>query len=658
MTGRWPFNRLRRSDAHPTNSSADARVPARWSIAKRVGMAVAVVIVIMVFDLASTIWGVVQLGDVNQQIQQKDIPLRTDTDALLVALINEETGLRGYLLTKDQSFQEPLRQGQVAYTELVPAMRALTAHDAGISADLERLVAQVSAYESAYVGPTLRNAGTQTPQQTVAVTAQGKVLFDEIRAAQTRLANGVDAATNADFAQASTVRTRIISGVIVRAMIGVGLGILLLLLALRAIQRPIANLRDVARALKSGQPVSARSDAAPPELAEIHDTIVAAAFQLQDREAALASANTELEEASRLKSEFLATMSHELRTPLNAILGFTDLVRSGATGSIAPQTDDYLERVRRNGAVLLDLINDVLDLSKIESGRLIVSHEVVAVEPIVREVIANVQTLADAKNLMLKVVAEDDDALAIADRRAVKQVVTNLVGNAVKFTNQGSVTVVIRTRNGATLIEVADTGPGIAPDDQAAVFEPFRQVGAHARTGTGGTGLGLPISVRLARLMGGDLGLTSEADKGSRFVLRLPAVQGYSSVSRSGDGPVILGVDDDLDALSLWQAQCERMGFVFVGVQQSSAAFTAAATLRPAAILLDIVFPEASGWDILQRLRADRRTSHIPVHVISITDGEDRASDAAVRFLQKPVSEEQLRTELAPYLRPSAQAVA
>jgi signal transduction histidine kinase len=619
---------------------------------------VAVVVVVMLFDLASTIWGVVQLGDVNQQIQQKDIPLRTDTDALLVALINEETGLRGYLLTNDQTFQAPFRQGQLAYTGLVPKLRALTAHAPGISADLARLVAQVSAYETAYVSPTLRNVGTQTPQQTAVATAQGKLLFDQVRAAQTRLANEVDTATNADFAQASSVRTQIISGVIVRAMIGVGLGVFLLLLALRAIQRPIANLRDVARALKAGQPVSVRSGAAPPELAEIHDTIVAAAFELQDREAALANANAELEEASRLKSEFLATMSHELRTPLNAILGFTDLVRSGATGTIAPQTDDYLERVRRNGAVLLDLINDVLDLSKIESGRLVVSHEVVAVEPIVREVIANVQTLADAKHLTLELIAEEEGALAIADRRAVKQVVTNLIGNAVKFTSEGSVTVVIRTHNGATLIEVADTGPGIAPDDQAAVFEPFRQVGPHARTGTGGTGLGLPISVRLARLMGGDLGLTSEAEQGSRFTLRLPAVQGYSSVAREGDGPVILGVDDDLDALSLWQAQCERMGFVFVGVQQSSAAMTAAATLRPAAILLDVVFPEASGWDILQRLRADRRTSHIPVHVISITDGEDRASDAGVRFLQKPVSEEQLRAELAPYQRVPAQAVA
>lgn len=653
MRNAWPFRRG--SGAAPvvpggTRSGA--------SITKRVGTAVAVVIAVLILDLTSTVWGVLQLGDVNGQIQQKDLPLRTDTDAILTALVNEETGLRGYLLTHEASFETPFRQGRSSYIGLVSSLRTLTANHPSTTADLDRLTAQVAAFDTQYVSPTLSNATTQTPAQTAASATLGKALFDKVRAAQGRLASSVDAATSADFAQASAVRSKILAGVVFRAVIGIALGVLLLLLALRAILRPVASLRGVARALRDGQPVSARSAAAPPELAEVHDTIVAAGYALQERELALGRANQELEEASRLKSDFMATMSHELRTPLNAILGFTDLVRSGATGSIAPQTDDYLERVRRNGAVLLDLINDILDLSKIESGRVVVSHEVVAVEPIVREVMANVQALADAKGLTLELIAEDSDALAIADRRAVKQVVTNLLGNAVKFTGEGSVTVLIRTKGGATFVEVSDTGPGIAPEDQAEIFEPFRQVGAHARTGTGGTGLGLPISVRLARLMGGDLRLSSEPRAGSRFSFRMPAVHGYANARIAGAGPVILGVDDDLDALSLWQAQCERMGFAFVGVQQSSAAITAAATLQPVAILLDILFPEASGWDVLARLRADARTAHIPVHVISISDGADRASDAGVSFLQKPVSQEQLRDQLAPYHRAGAEAVA
>lgn len=265
MTRGWSFTR-RRGSRDPLDSSAAMTERRRWSIARRIGVAATVVIVVMLFDLASTVFGVVQLGDVNQQIQQKDIPLRTDTDAMLVALINEETGLRGYLLTNNQTFEAPFQQGQAAYTQVVSKLRSLTADDPAISADLDMLTAQVAVYEAAYVGPILRSAGTQTPAQTAGATAFGKTLFDEIRVAQTRLATAVDAATTTDFAQAATLRSQILDGVIIRAVVGVGLGVMLLLLALRAIQRPIANLRDVARALRNGKPVIARSEAAPRSL--------------------------------------------------------------------------------------------------------------------------------------------------------------------------------------------------------------------------------------------------------------------------------------------------------------------------------------------------------------------------------------------------------
>jgi signal transduction histidine kinase/CheY-like chemotaxis protein len=622
---------------------------ARASIAKRVGIAVTVVIVILLVDLGSTVWGVVQLGDVNQQLQQKDVPLSDDSEALLVALVNEETGVRGYLLTQNQAFTAPLNEGRDSYARLVSQLQGLTAGDSSLAADLANVESRVSIWETQFEAPALATAGTATPVQIATAAPFGKRLFDDIRAAQARMEKAIVAATNRDFAEASAVRSRIVIGVASRAVIGVGSGALLLLLALRAILRPVRDLRDLARAMKEDRMIGATQPPAPPELMEVHEAIVAAGLALKEREAALAQANVELEQASRLKSEFLATMSHELRTPLNAILGFTDLVRSGATGEIAPQADDYLERVRRNGAILLELINDVLDLSKIEAGRMAVNADVIDLEPAVREIVTNVQSLADAKGISLELHAADGETLALADSRALKQVVTNLISNAVKFTVNGSVSVRLRVRGGAALIDVEDSGPGIAADDQEAIFEPFRQVGAHARTGTGGTGLGLAISVRLARLMGGDITLNSEPGKGSRFTLRLPSVQGYANSGQRTDEPLILGVDDDLDALNLLQAQCERMGFNFVGVRQLSAAVAAAVTLRPAVILLDIIFPDGSGWHVLEQLQADPGTANIPVYVISVTDGEDQAKAATVRFLQKPVSEETLREELRQY---------
>jgi signal transduction histidine kinase len=611
----------------------------------------AVVILVLVFDLTSTLFGVSQLTDLNQQLQQRDVPLSSDSDAVLVALINEETGLRGYLLTKDPSFEGPLTSGRATYAALVPQLQRLTAGSASLTSDLQTLTSRVDAWQSEYVAPALSAAPVESPTQAALAAKQGKALFDDIRAAQSELRGAITAATDRDFAQAGSTRSRIIAGVIWRDVSGIALGIVLLFFALRAILRPVRRLREVARTMRDGGAVSSTLEPAPPELMEVHEAMVAAGTALQERERALAQANEELKHASQMKSEFLATMSHELRTPLNAILGFTDLVRTGATGEISPQMDDYLERVRRNGSVLLELINDVLDLSKIEAGRMVVNHDVVAVEPAVREVLANVQSIAKAKGLSLRLQPEADNPLALADARAVKQIITNLVGNAVKFTQEGEVSVRIRRTGGATLVDVADTGPGIEPEHQLAIFEPFRQIGAHARTGIGGTGLGLAISVRLARLMGGDITVTSRPGVGSCFSLRLPAVQATAISRPAGAQPVILGVDDDMDALNLLQVQCERMGLDFVGVRQSATAVAAAAALQPTAVLLDIVFPEGSGWEVLDELQHHPQTRAIPVHVISVTDGADRAAAATVAFLQKPVSEERLRAELEPYLR-------
>jgi signal transduction histidine kinase len=509
----------------------------------------------------------------------------------------------------------------------------------------------VVAWNTRYVVPSVTPGPVETSAQKSAVALAGNQLFAGIQAAHARLYAAILNEVNGDFSAESLVQVRMVVTLLITSVLGGALSIAILLLTLRYIVRPIAGLREVARAMNHHGPSDAAPPPSPPELREVYDAILAAGRSLQEREASLAHANEELARASEMKSEFLATMSHELRTPLNAILGFTDLVRTGATGEISSQTEDYLERVRRNGSVLLDLINDVLDLSKIEAGRITVNHDVISPDALVRRAVANVQSLADAKSIRVQVQSDPVAPLARGDTRAVHQILTNLIGNAVKFTFEGSVKIAVRADGHFTVIEVADTGPGIAAEDRSAIFEPFRQVGAHARTGTGGTGLGLAISVRLARLMGGDINIESELGVGSRFMLRLPAVSPLSTRPAGKSLPVILAVDDDLDALSLWQAQVERMGFDFVGVQSRSAALEAAVSLQPVAILLDIVLPDGSGWDILEQLRGNPKTLDIPVCVVSVIDGADRAEHATVSFLQKPVSEEQLRDELEQYLR-------
>jgi signal transduction histidine kinase/CheY-like chemotaxis protein len=632
---------------------------ARASVGARVWAALSVVVVVLIGDLGVTAWGMHRLSAINDTIQSYDFPLRDDSETLLVDLINEETGLRGYLLTKDPSFLDPLHSGQAAYRDEIVAMRRLIAGQPSLGQSLEALNQRVETWRTEYEQPQLESAAIGRAGETAADATRGKALFDQIRAAQDELDTRADAIIAADFAAAASERTRIVTGLVIGSVMGVVLAIAVLLVTFRSILRPLRGLRVLARDLQEGRPATSRASAGPPELQEVSNAITTAASALQDREAALARANEDLERANQAKSVFLATMSHELRTPLNAILGFTDLVLDGGTGPIAETTKDYLERVSRNGRILLELINDVLDLSKIEAGRMPIVAHVVAVEPQVRQVVANVQALADEKGLLLEVVNATPDCTALADPRALAQILTNLVGNAVKYADTGVVRVAIRADPGAVTIDVIDNGPGIDPDDQPVIFQPFRRVGETARTGTGGTGLGLAISSRLAKLQGGDLTVDSTLGAGSRFTLTLPsaAVTGVLAL-RDPSPPLVLAVDDDADALGLWQAQVERMGCAFLGVQRPSTAVQAAADVQPAVILLDVLFPDGSGWDVLTRLRQDPRTASIPVHVVSNNNDEQVAQSREVEFLRKPVTDEQLKEALMPYLRRDQEVLA
>jgi PAS domain S-box-containing protein len=240
------------------------------------------------------------------------------------------------------------------------------------------------------------------------------------------------------------------------------------------------------------------------------------------RDEALRQAKQYAEQASRAKSNFLANMSHELRTPLNAVLGYTELLMDGIYGPLPDRAQGILGRVQTNGRHLLSLINDVLDLSKIEAGQLSIVNEPYSVHGLVQAVVSAMEPLAKAKNLALKTSVVEGLPAGYGDERRLTQVLLNLIGNAIKFTEEGSVEIAARAHNGRLRISVTDTGIGIRPEDQALIFGAFHQGGNVAAHGQGGTGLGLAISKRIVELHGGSIEVRSAIGTGSTFIIDLP----------------------------------------------------------------------------------------------------------------------------------------
>lgn len=388
-------------------------------------------------------------------------------------------------------------------------------------------------------------------------------------------------------------------------------------------------------------------------------------------QAAIAMENADLYEraraASRLKSEFLANMSHELRTPMNAILGFSELVQNAALGPVTDKQKEALSRVLRNARHLLELIDDVLDLSKIEAGKMTLVEEEYSPRALLEAAAATMERAAAAKGLALEVDLADAPAILPGDEGKVRQIVLNLLSNAVKFTVRGAVKLVCRTEEADWVVEVTDTGVGIRSEDLAIIFEEFRQVDASSARQSGGTGLGLAISRKMAHLMGGDIFVRSTVGVGSTFVLRLPrrpVVAPASVVSaaptpagRRPGGLVLLAIDDDPDVLALISSRLAETEFSVVTALGGEAGLNAAHALRPDVITVDILMPGLDGWEVLRRLKGNPDLAHVPVVMMSIVENRALAFGmGAAECLVKPVARDRLLDVLRRHARPEVNA--
>jgi signal transduction histidine kinase len=374
-----------------------------------------------------------------------------------------------------------------------------------------------------------------------------------------------------------------------------------------------------------------------------------------DRQRSLAQrlreTNASLAAASNAKSRFLASVSHELRTPMNAILGFTDALLAGVDGPLNVAQTESLGWVQRGGRDLLGLINQILDLSKIEAGKLILDPQPFDPRELVASIVEQHRSLADQKGITLDWHDIGGPEEVILDIQRVRQILVNLVGNALKFTPSGRVDVEVDSRDGRLWVAVRDTGPGIEGAQHEAIFEEFRQTHDDAT----GTGLGLAISRRLARAMKGDVTVESESGTGSVFSLQLPydcrpsaSTPGSLAVDAvASDGQrLLLSVDDDPSVAPLLQKMLANAGYMVVAAHAPRAAAAEAKNLRPVAVLLDLLMDERAGEEILLELKADPATRDIPVVIISVVDAED-VPDLADGHLPKPVDKAALLDVLA-----------